>query len=246
MLCEHEVDIDPLPPRTRGCEECLENRYAPGFYLRLCLTCGHVGCCDSSPGRHATKHFHSHGSPGGRVVGAGRTVGLVLRRSGGDGRAGSKPCRTCGAETYGAALGRRLDHGRASTCGPSPFPSSTSPSWPRLDRCPLTKLAQYRDGEKLFKAGDRDFKFFVIKSGKVENVDESGDTPRTVAVQGPGEFTGDVAQLTGGPAIVNAIARGDCEVYEVSPEGPGISSSTTPPRAGRHHRAGVHRAPPTP
>jgi thioredoxin reductase (NADPH) len=87
-----------------------------------------------------------------------------------------------------------------------------------LDRCPLTKLAQYRDGEKLFKSGDRDFKFYVIKSAKVEIVDESGDTPRTIAVQGPGEFTGDVAQLTGGPAIVNAIARGDCEVYEVSPE----------------------------
>jgi thioredoxin reductase (NADPH) len=98
------------------------------------------------------------------------------------------------------------------------FPKLDESQLAALDRCPLTKLAQYRDGEKLFKAGDRDFKFYVIKSGKVEIVDESGDTPRTIAVQGPGEFTGDVAQLTGGPAIVNAIARGDCEVYEVSPE----------------------------
>jgi thioredoxin reductase (NADPH) len=98
------------------------------------------------------------------------------------------------------------------------FPKLDESRLAALDRCPLTKLAQYRDGEKLFKAGDRDFKFYVIKSGKVEIVDESGDTPRTIAVQGPGEFTGDVAQLTGGPAIVNAIARGDCEVYEVSPE----------------------------
>jgi uncharacterized UBP type Zn finger protein len=31
--------------------------------LRLCLTCGHVGCCDSSPNRHATKHFHKSGHP---------------------------------------------------------------------------------------------------------------------------------------------------------------------------------------
>ena len=98
------------------------------------------------------------------------------------------------------------------------FPKLDESQLAALDRCPLTKLAQYRDGEKLFKAGDRDFNFYVIKSGKVEIVDESGDTPRTIAVQGPGEFTGDVAQLTGGPAIVNAIARGDCEVYEVSPE----------------------------
>ena len=86
-----------------------------------------------------------------------------------------------------------------------------------LGRCPLTTLKRYADGEKLFDAGDRDLSFFVVKSGEVEIVDESGETPRTVVVLGPGEFTGDVTQLTGGPAIVRAIARGDSEVYEVSP-----------------------------
>ncbi|MGZ6033523.1 MAG: FAD-dependent oxidoreductase, partial [Isosphaeraceae bacterium] len=98
------------------------------------------------------------------------------------------------------------------------FPKLNKAQMAALDRCLLTRRQHYRDGETLFKVGDRDFKFFVVKSGKVEIVDESGETPRTIAVQGPGEFTGDVAQLTGGPAIVNAIARGDCEVYEVSPD----------------------------
>ena len=98
------------------------------------------------------------------------------------------------------------------------FPKLSEAQMAALDRCLLTRRQRYRDGETLFKVGDRDFKFFVVKSGKVEIVDESGETPRTIAVQGPGEFTGDVAQLTGGPAIVNAIARGDCEVYEVSPD----------------------------
>ncbi|MGZ3302703.1 MAG: cyclic nucleotide-binding domain-containing protein, partial [Isosphaeraceae bacterium] len=98
------------------------------------------------------------------------------------------------------------------------FPKLNKAQMAALDRCRLTRRQHYRDGETLFKVGDRDFKFFVVKSGKVEIVDESGETPRTIAVQGPGEFTGDVAQLTGGPAIVNAIARGDCEVYEVSPD----------------------------
>ena len=98
------------------------------------------------------------------------------------------------------------------------FPKLNKAQMAALDRCLLTKRQRYRDGETLFKVGDRDFKFFVVKSGRVEIVDESGETPRTIAVQGPGEFTGDVAQLTGGPAIVNAIARGDCEVYEVSPD----------------------------
>ena len=62
MLCEHEVDIHPHPPRTRGCEECLKTG-TPWVHLRLCLTCGNVGCSDSSPGRHATKHFHHTAHP---------------------------------------------------------------------------------------------------------------------------------------------------------------------------------------
>ncbi|MBX3161847.1 MAG: UBP-type zinc finger domain-containing protein [Deltaproteobacteria bacterium] len=42
--------------RTQGCEECLALGI-PWVHLRVCLSCGHVGCCDSSIGRHATKHF---------------------------------------------------------------------------------------------------------------------------------------------------------------------------------------------
>jgi uncharacterized UBP type Zn finger protein len=56
--CTHLDQIRDAPPRTPdGCEECL----ATGMqwvHLRLCLTCGHVGCCDNSQGKHATKHFH--------------------------------------------------------------------------------------------------------------------------------------------------------------------------------------------
>ena len=98
------------------------------------------------------------------------------------------------------------------------FPVLDSAQMAALDRCPLTTLKHYTDGEKLFDVGDRDLSFFVVKSGAVEIVDESGETPRAVVVLGPGEFTGDVTQLTGGPAIVKAIARGDTEVYEVSPD----------------------------
>jgi hypothetical protein len=48
--------VQPVVPRTpRGCEECLQTG-SPWVHLRLCLTCGHVGCCDSSPNRHARWH----------------------------------------------------------------------------------------------------------------------------------------------------------------------------------------------
>jgi uncharacterized UBP type Zn finger protein len=62
MTCQHLIDVVPVPPRTLGCEECLKTG-SRWVHLRLCLTCGHVGCCDSSPGRHATKHFHRAGHP---------------------------------------------------------------------------------------------------------------------------------------------------------------------------------------
>ena len=55
--------IRRVTPRTPdGCEECLR-LHTPWLHLRLCLSCGHVGCCDSSPMRHARKHAHTVGHP---------------------------------------------------------------------------------------------------------------------------------------------------------------------------------------
>jgi len=62
MTCKHLKAVRPVPPRAPGCEECLLTG-ASWVHLRLCLSCGHVGCCDSSPGRHATKHFRGTGDP---------------------------------------------------------------------------------------------------------------------------------------------------------------------------------------
>ncbi|MBU8897090.1 cation:proton antiporter [Corallococcus sp. M34] len=53
--CSHLAQIHPVRPGTRGCEECLR-LHDRWVHLRLCLTCGHVGCCDDSKNRHATKH----------------------------------------------------------------------------------------------------------------------------------------------------------------------------------------------
>ena len=62
ITCRHS-DLDTHPtPHTTGCEECLQtgDRWV---HLRLCLICGHVGCCDSSKNKHATKHFHETQHP---------------------------------------------------------------------------------------------------------------------------------------------------------------------------------------
>ncbi len=63
MACPHVKDLgDPPAVTPRGCEECLNNG-DDWVQLRLCRTCGHVGCCDSSKNRHATKHFHATKHP---------------------------------------------------------------------------------------------------------------------------------------------------------------------------------------
>jgi hypothetical protein len=55
--------IDPtVPPSGTGCAEC-ESTDGWWFHLRRCAACGHIGCCDSSPSQHATKHFQSTGHP---------------------------------------------------------------------------------------------------------------------------------------------------------------------------------------
>jgi thioredoxin reductase (NADPH) len=98
------------------------------------------------------------------------------------------------------------------------FPKLNEAQMAALGRCPLTKLKSLQDGGKIFEVGDPDINFLVVKSGAVEIVDESGEKPRTITVLEYGEFTGDVTQLTGGPAVVSGVARGNTEVYEVSPD----------------------------
>ena len=61
--CGHLGEVRDVAPRTpNGCEECLKTG-SRWVHLRLCQECGHVGCCDQSPNRHATKHFHASQHP---------------------------------------------------------------------------------------------------------------------------------------------------------------------------------------
>jgi uncharacterized UBP type Zn finger protein len=58
----HLSAAHPVEPSGDGCVECLRLGM-DWVHLRVCLTCGHVGCCDSSLGKHATKHFHATHHP---------------------------------------------------------------------------------------------------------------------------------------------------------------------------------------
>ena len=61
-ICEHVDTVVAPTPSGDGCQECLATG-GRWVHLRMCESCGHVGCCDSSPGRHATGHFHATAHP---------------------------------------------------------------------------------------------------------------------------------------------------------------------------------------
>jgi uncharacterized UBP type Zn finger protein len=56
-VCEHLGLVRDVTPSANGCEDCLRTGDS-WVHLRICMSCGHVGCCDQSPNRHATAHFH--------------------------------------------------------------------------------------------------------------------------------------------------------------------------------------------
>jgi uncharacterized UBP type Zn finger protein len=62
--CSHldQIEVTQLPARIAGCEECLRSG-GRWLHLRMCMTCGKIGCCDSSPNRHARKHAGEESHP---------------------------------------------------------------------------------------------------------------------------------------------------------------------------------------
>jgi uncharacterized UBP type Zn finger protein len=61
--CSHVAEhVKNVKPQTKGCEECLKTG-SKWIHLRMCLECGHVGCCDVSPGHHARTHFQETHHP---------------------------------------------------------------------------------------------------------------------------------------------------------------------------------------
>ncbi len=73
--CSHLADLPPdvAVAAPDGCQDCLALGETAWVHLRLCLTCGHVGCCDSSPHKHATAHFHGTEHPVMRSFEPGET-----------------------------------------------------------------------------------------------------------------------------------------------------------------------------
>jgi thioredoxin reductase (NADPH) len=110
----------------------------------------------------------------------------------------------------------------ATKLHPTAFPK-IEVACPQLDEEQIEILArfatarEFKAGETLTATGEQELKFFIVKSGQVEIRDGSSD--ELVTVLGPRQFTGDVELLAGRPSAVTAIARSDCDTFEVSTDG---------------------------
>jgi hypothetical protein len=77
MVCSHFDQASVLTTEVRECSECVA--MGSGWvHLRMCLMCGHVACCDSSPHKHASKHFHSSGDAVMRSLEPGENWGYCF------------------------------------------------------------------------------------------------------------------------------------------------------------------------
>ena len=163
--CGHATGIRGVHPSARGCEDCLRIG-AAWVHLRICMTCGHVGCCDSSPHRHATKHFHATSASDRQVDRAGRAVGLVL-------------CRRGDAVNEVSAQELR----RVEVFGGLP---DDQLAWLAGNG----DLLLFKTGETVFRAGDPADSMIVILEGALELLIGIGGQLVPTFVQYAGEVTG--------------------------------------------------------
>src|SRR5689334_2298358 len=95
------------------------------------------------------------------------------------------------------------------------FPTFTDAQIDELSRCAHSVLRSFPDGEVLIRPGQREFGLFLVVSGAIDIVDWTSGEEKTVVTHHRGQFTGDISHLTGAAAMVGAVARGDCQAYEI-------------------------------
>jgi thioredoxin reductase (NADPH) len=99
------------------------------------------------------------------------------------------------------------------------FPTLDDETIAAIAECPKTRVERRRDGDVVVEEGSQDFGFYVVKRGRLDVLDVSGDEPRVIATHGPGQFTGDVAHVTRRASPVRIVARGDVELLAIGADG---------------------------
>ena len=105
------------------------------------------------------------------------------------------------------------------------FPTLSDADLEEIGTCPRTRKERWADGQPIFRTGDANVPFFIVVSGGIEILDESGAAPRVIVTHHRGQFTGEIGWLTGARAIAAGVARGDTETFAVGQEACARSST---------------------
>lgn len=208
--CEHFALIHDVEPGTDGCEECL----AMGdtwIHLRLCRTCGHVGCCNESRNMHATRHFESTGHPIIQSFEPGEDwmwcfVDGATMRNGRD---------TVGKKLSKEAL-RRL-------------PLFAGLSEEDLER--LYHMAEpvfVPEGRRFITEGEPGDALYIVLDGEVEVTMRQGGQDVVLAVRGAGEYFGEMSLLDGAPRNASLRTLRDSHLLAISQAAFGTLLASSP------------------
>ena len=206
--CRHLHSIQEVTPSARGCEECLRTGDV-WVHLRLCRTCGHVGCCDQSPQQARDRALRSHPASDHRSLRSARRVGMVLR--GRDIHRPARPDPAMGSDTPIHMTILPVEPGKSLDA----FPRLSAEMIDRIE--PFGKVEQLEQGTLLYRVGDRNVDFFLVLAGAVEILDSDGRGGHAHVVSHEArEFTGELDHLSGRAVIVSARASRPSRVIRIT------------------------------
>ncbi|MEO6457002.1 MAG: ATP-binding protein [Chloroflexia bacterium] len=201
--CSHLDTIHPIEPRTTGCEECM----AAGnvwVHLRMCMTCGHVGCCDDSEHKHATGHFLETDHP------------LIHSFEPGEDWLWCYKDQILLYSPVDDPTNVRLASVSSFLKRLSLFAHLTKPD---LDQLALmARPATIQEGDLLIEEGTQGDAFYVVLDGEFQVTRRSGKQEIILGTRGPGQLLGEMSLLEQAPRIASVRALRNSRVLVISEE----------------------------
>lgn len=199
--CEHLGQIREVSPGSTGCEECVKSGDS-WVHLRMCLVCGHVGCCDESRGRHATGHYHE-------------TDHAVMCSFEPD-----EDWVWCYVDRLIMYPDRDVS-GRFDVVATRDFlrrlPLFADLSDDDLDRIyGMARPAMVKEGELLIQEGELGDCLYVILDGDFEVTKKSGQSEVVLSTRSTGDVVGEMSLIIKEPRIASVRALRDSQVLIIS------------------------------
>ena len=199
--CQHVGQIEDVTPLAHGCEECLQT-CDTWVKLRMCMTCGHIGCCDDSKNKHASKHFHGTGHAIIKSFATGENwmwcyVDQVMLFS-------SAEQTDSSLIEANKELLRRL-----------PLLAGVSEEY--IERIyGMSQHVSVAAGQALMREGEEGDSLYIISDGDFEVTKQSSGQEVVLSVRRTGEVIGEMSLLAKEPRVATVTALRDSHVLVIS------------------------------